>query len=79
MLDLLDKYVLKPLQLDLEMSFATGRDIMACIEGLVRRLWKELLKVDLPDDTFFKMSYHDAMAKYGSDKPDVRLGSEVSW
>lgn len=66
------------MQLDLEMSFAMGRDVMACIEGLIRRLWNDLLHIELPANTFVKMSYHDAMAKYGSDKPDLRLGSEVS-
>lgn len=60
------------------MSFATGRDVMECIEGLIRRLWKDLLQIDLGEDTFVRMSYQDAMAKYGSDKPDIRLGSEVS-
>ncbi|OMP86895.1 Aspartate--tRNA ligase, mitochondrial [Diplodia seriata] len=63
-------------QLDLEMSFAAGEDVQKCIEDLVRRLWGELLDVELPSN-FPRMSYNDAMAKYGSDKPDIRLGMEV--
>ncbi|KAL1613657.1 aspartate--tRNA ligase msd1 [Diplodia seriata] len=64
-------------QLDLEMSFAAGEDVQKCIEDLVRRLWGELLDVELPSN-FPRMSYNDAMAKYGSDKPDIRLGMEIS-
>lgn len=58
------------------MSFAAGEDVQKCIEDLVRRLWGELLDVKLPSE-FPRMSYNDAMAKYGSDKPDIRLGMEV--
>ncbi|KAK7701970.1 aspartate--tRNA ligase msd1 [Botryosphaeria dothidea] len=65
-------------QLDLEMSFATGEDVMKCIEDLVRRLWAELLDVKSLPSKFPRMSYSDAMAKYGSDKPDIRLGMEIS-
>ncbi|KAI9846123.1 MAG: hypothetical protein M1838_001405 [Thelocarpon superellum] len=64
-------------QLDLEMSFATGEDVMRCVEGLIRTLWNELVgavSVELP---FARLSYDDAMAKYGSDKPDTRLGMEI--
>lgn len=59
------------------MSFATGEDVMKCIEDLVRRLWAELLDVKSLPSKFPRMSYSDAMAKYGSDKPDIRLGMEV--
>ncbi|GME26587.1 Aspartyl/Asparaginyl-tRNA synthetase class IIb [Neofusicoccum parvum] len=65
-------------QLDMEMSFATGKDVMKCIEDLVRRLWAELLGVQTLPQKFPRMSYNDAMAKYGSDKPDIRLGMEIS-
>lgn len=64
-------------QLDLEMSFATGTDVMSCVEGLIRRLWKTMLEIELPTTPFAIMSYEDAMARYGSDKPDTRLGTEV--
>jgi aspartyl-tRNA synthetase len=64
-------------QLDLEMSFATGRDVMDVVEGLIRRLWHTMLKEELSATPFTIMPYDDAMAVYGSDKPDTRLGMEV--
>jgi aspartyl-tRNA synthetase len=63
-------------QLDLEMSFATGEDVVKVMEGLLKRLWKDMLNVEI-DTPFVRMKYHDAMAKYGSDKPDLRLGMEI--
>ncbi|KAK4508280.1 hypothetical protein PRZ48_002018 [Zasmidium cellare] len=64
-------------QIDLEMAFATGEDVMAVIEGVARRLWADLLGIqDLPEK-FDRMTYEEAMSKYGSDKPDLRLGSEI--
>lgn len=63
-------------QVDLEMAFATGEDVMNVVEDATRALWTQLLKTgDLPD-SFPRMSYHAAMTTYGSDKPDLRLGSE---
>ena len=61
------------LQLDLEMGFATAEDVMSVIERLLITLWKQMLDIDLPFP-FPRMSYHEAMATYGSDKPDTRLG-----
>ena len=66
------------LQLDLEMAFATGADVMQCIEQLIRRLWAEMLGVTELKEPFSRMTYHDAMTMYGSDKPDTRLGMEIS-
>ncbi|KJX96859.1 hypothetical protein TI39_contig597g00004 [Zymoseptoria brevis] len=64
-------------QVDLEMAFASSEDVMAVIESVVKRLWREHLDIsDLPTK-FDRMTYDDAMAKYGSDKPDLRLGSEL--
>ncbi|EGP87906.1 uncharacterized protein MYCGRDRAFT_109040 [Zymoseptoria tritici IPO323] len=64
-------------QVDLEMAFASSEDVMAVIESVIRRLWREHLDIpDLPTK-FDRMTYDDAMAKYGSDKPDLRLGSEM--
>lgn len=64
-------------QVDMEMAFATGEDVMKVIESVVIRLWRDLLRsADLPQ-TFDRMTYEDAMSKYGSDKPDLRLGSEI--
>ena len=59
-------------QLDLEMGFATGEDVMASVEKLLIILWKQLLQIDLPCP-FLRMTYQNAMATYGSDKPDLRL------
>lgn len=59
-------------QLDLEMSFARGSDIMEVITTLIRRLWKTFLDVELPF-LFRTMTYHTAMTSFGSDKPDLRL------
>lgn len=64
-------------QLDLEMSFATGTDLMNVVEGLIRQLWKTMLQEELPAAPFTIMPYEDAMAVYGSDKPNTRLGMEA--
>lgn len=64
-------------QVDLEMSFASAEDVMHTVESVVKRLWTELLgATDLPE-AFPRMSYEEAMSRYGSDKPDLRLGSEI--
>lgn len=54
------------------MSFATGEDVMDCMENLIRTLWGTLLDNTLPP-TFIRMTYHEAMSQYGSDKPDIRI------
>ena len=59
------------------MSFAKGEDVMSCITYLIRQLWQELLDVELPE-SFARMTYQEAMSKFGSDKPDVRLGMPIS-
>ncbi|CAG8027403.1 unnamed protein product [Penicillium olsonii] len=64
-------------QLDLEMSFATGDDVMRTVEGVIRRLWSELMKDPAPTGPFRKVSYQEVMARYGSDKPDTRYGMEI--
>ncbi|MCP2253952.1 aspartyl-tRNA synthetase [Prauserella aidingensis] len=63
-------------QLDIEMSFVEQDDVIALGEKIVRQLWK-LIDVELPE-TFRRMSYAEAMAKYGSDKPDLRFGLELT-
>ncbi|KAE8382948.1 putative aspartyl-tRNA synthetase [Aspergillus bertholletiae] len=65
-------------QLDMEMSFATGDDVMRTVEGIIRRLWSTLMKDPAPSGPFQRMSYQDAMSRYGSDKPDTRFGMEIS-
>ena len=64
-------------QLDMEMAFSTGEDVMNVIEHLVKKLWRRLLEVELKDEPFQRMPYQTAMSLYGSDKPDLRLGSEI--
>ncbi|THZ11928.1 hypothetical protein D6C91_08887 [Aureobasidium pullulans] len=64
-------------QVDLEMSFATGQDVMSAVESVIKTLWQKLLGISY-DGQFPHLSYEDAMSTYGSDKPDVRLGSKIS-
>lgn len=59
-------------QLDVEMSFVEEEDIQVLTEQLMKRLFKEIKNVDLPE-VFPKMTYQDAMDNYGSDKPDTRF------
>jgi aspartyl-tRNA synthetase len=63
-------------QIDLEMSFVTEEDVQGVIEKLLAALWKGVLGVDIPTP-FRRMTYDEAMAKYGSDKPDLRLDLEL--
>ncbi|HEY6452554.1 MAG TPA: aspartate--tRNA ligase [Steroidobacteraceae bacterium] len=64
-------------QLDIETSFLTQAQIMQLMEELVRTLFTEVLAVDLPRP-FPRMSYQEAMRRYGSDKPDLRVGLELT-
>ncbi|KAJ5579883.1 uncharacterized protein N7459_005868 [Penicillium hispanicum] len=64
-------------QLDMEMSFATGSDVMRTIEGVIRRLWSTLMKDPAPEGSFRRVSYQEVMARFGSDKPDTRYGMEI--
>lgn len=64
-------------QLDLEMSFATGADVMRHVTGLIKTLWKSELEIELPED-FQSMTYDHAMSSYGSDKPDLRISSPIN-
>jgi aspartyl-tRNA synthetase len=63
-------------QLDVETSFLSQHDIMLLMEGLVRHFFSEVLGVKLPDP-FPRMSYADAMRRFGSDKPDLRIPLEL--
>jgi aspartyl-tRNA synthetase len=60
-------------QIDVEMSFVVEDDVMRTMEGLVARIWRDVLGVELLHP-FPRMSYDEAMAKYGVDKPDLRFG-----
>ncbi len=61
-------------QIDCEMAFVTREDILNTFEGLTKHLFKTVLGTELPD--FPRMSYDEAMTRYGSDKPDTRFGME---
>ena len=63
-------------QIDIETSFLNEREIQDVMEGLVKAMWKAGVGVDLPD--FPRITYADAMAKYGSDKPDLRVKLELT-
>jgi aspartyl-tRNA synthetase len=63
-------------QLDIEMSFVDEGDVTNTMEGLVRNLFKEVMDVDLPSP-FPRISYAEAMQRYGSDKPDLRIPLEL--
>lgn len=63
-------------QLDIEMSFVDAVDIMDMTEGLIRHVFKGALGVNLPEK-FQRMTWDEAMDKYGSDKPDLRFGMEL--
>jgi aspartyl-tRNA synthetase len=61
-------------QIDCEMAFVTQEDILNTFEGLTKHLFKSLKNIELDD--FPRMSYDEAMEKYGSDKPDLRFGMQ---
>ena len=63
-------------QIDLEMSFASVEDVLGVTEGLIAGMFREGIGVELPVP-FPRLSYPDAMAKYGDDKPDLRFDIEM--
>ncbi|MFC7387823.1 aspartate--tRNA ligase [Sphaerisporangium rhizosphaerae] len=63
-------------QIDVEMSFVDQDDVIALGEALIGRIWKETVGYELPTP-LPRMTYADAMARYGSDKPDLRFGCEL--
>jgi aspartyl-tRNA synthetase len=63
-------------QLDIETSFLSQDDIMELMEGLVRHFFREVLDVALPEP-FVRISYAEAMRRFGSDKPDLRVPLEL--
>ena len=64
-------------QLDIEMSFIDQADILAVAEKILVKVWKESVGYDIPTP-IKHMTYADAMDKYGSDKPDLRFGLELT-
>ena len=63
-------------QIDIETSFLSEREIQDIMEGLVRHVFKQVLDVDLP--AFPRLAYAEAMARFGSDKPDLRVKLELT-
>ncbi len=59
-------------QIDVEMSFVGQEDVFKISEGLFSKIWKEILNYDLPEQ-FPRITYDEAMTKYGIDKPDMRI------
>jgi len=63
-------------QIDCEMSFVERDDVLDAFEGLAKHLFKSIKNVEIDGD-FPKMSYREALMKYGTDKPDLRFGMEL--
>jgi len=63
-------------QIDLEMSFVTRKDIIAINEGMLKRVFKSILDVDI-ETPFLQMTYAEAMRRFGSDRPDLRYEIEL--
>lgn len=63
-------------QVDIEMSFIDREDIYSLIEGLLKRIWKTALDIDVPTP-FRRMPFQEAIDRYGIDKPDTRFGMEL--
>jgi aspartyl-tRNA synthetase len=64
-------------QIDVEMSFVDQNDVYRLVEGLLKRLWKVALDVDIVTP-FPRLTFAEAMNRFGSDKPDTRLGMEIA-
>ncbi|BBU68648.1 aspartate--tRNA ligase [Fluviibacter phosphoraccumulans] len=64
-------------QVDIETSFLSEEEIMGMMEGLIRYVFKDAMDVDLPNP-FPRMTYAEAMARFGSDKPDLRVTLELT-
>lgn len=63
-------------QIDLEMSFCTPQDLFPIVEGTVAAMFKKCLNIDIPSK-IQQMTYHEAMERFGTDKPDMRFGMEL--
>jgi len=62
-------------QIDLEMSFVDEKDVRLIVEKLLTKVFKEVINIELKE--FPILSYHDAIEKYGTDKPDLRFGITI--
>jgi aspartyl-tRNA synthetase len=63
-------------QIDIETSFLSEEELFPILEGMVQKLWKKILNVDIAIP-FQRMPYKEAMNRFGSDKPDIRFGLEL--
>ncbi len=63
-------------QIDYEMSFVNEEDVMDIAEGLIKKVYKDVLNIEIKTP-FTKLSYEEAMKRYGSDKPDVRFDMQL--
>lgn len=63
-------------QIDCEMSYVEQDDIINTFEGLTKYLFKKVRHYDLGDEPFLRLTWHEAMRRFGSDKPDMRFGME---
>jgi aspartyl-tRNA synthetase len=63
-------------QIDIEQSFLDEEAFFPILESMIKKLWKEILSQDIPTP-FPRMTYNEAMSRFGSDKPDVRFGLEL--
>ncbi|HYF02279.1 MAG TPA: aspartate--tRNA ligase [Patescibacteria group bacterium] len=64
-------------QIDVEMSFVEADDIMALAEGFTQLVWREVLRQEI-ETPFKRMTWHEAITRYGSDKPDLRYDLELT-
>jgi aspartyl-tRNA synthetase len=63
-------------QVDMEMSFVYRKDVMGEVEGMMRRLFKDVLDAEL-EMPFERLTFHESMERFGTDKPDMRFGLEL--
>ncbi len=64
-------------QVDLEMSFIDREDIIQVIEGMMKKLFKDVLEVEI-ETPFVRLTFHESLKRFGSDKPDLRFGIELT-
>lgn len=63
-------------QIDIEMSFIDEEDIYSMMDGMIKKIWKDVLNIDVKTP-IKRITYEEAMGRYGSDKPDLRFGLEL--
>ena len=64
-------------QIDMEMSFIEEEDIESIVEGLMKKVFKDIKGINIKTP-FLRMKYSEAMERFGSDKPDMRFGMELN-